>query len=104
MAIDSRVISTDPETGLVELMHFDTDTDDITMETKVDVAPVIEWNKRLYNAESSSWKGEFHRVASIPMVLYHELQKQGIIDDEKRLKKWLNDPDNRFFRTRGGRV
>jgi hypothetical protein len=24
--------------------------------------------------------------------------------DQKALKKWLNDPDNRVFRTRGGVV
>jgi hypothetical protein len=45
-----------------------------------------------------------HKVGSIPMSIYHELQKQGILQDEKRLKKWLNDPDNRVFRTRPGRV
>ena len=27
-----------------------------------------------------------------------------ILDDEAAMKRWLNDPDNRFFRTRPGRV
>ena len=26
------------------------------------------------------------------------------IDKQKALKKWLNDPENRVFRTRGGEV
>jgi hypothetical protein len=33
-----------------------------------------------------------------------ELKQQGIIDDPKALRRWLNDPDNRYFRTRPGRV
>jgi hypothetical protein len=45
-----------------------------------------------------------HKVASIPMTLFYDLKKQGIIDDPARLKAWLNNPDNRFFRTRPGRV
>jgi len=43
-------------------------------------------------------------VASIPLNLYYDLKRQGIVDDPARFKKWLNDSDNRFFRTRGGRV
>jgi hypothetical protein len=32
------------------------------------------------------------------------LKAKGIVDDEKRLKRWLNDSDNKFFRTRGGTI
>ena len=48
--------------------------------------------------------GEWSKIASIPLSIYYELKKKGITDDPKRLKKWLNDPDNKYFRTRGGRA
>jgi len=44
------------------------------------------------------------RVASIPLNVYYDLKRRGIADDPKAMKKWLNDPDNRVFRTREGTV
>ena len=38
------------------------------------------------------------------MVLYYDLKEKGILDDPKALKKWLNDADNKAFRTREGTV
>jgi len=43
-------------------------------------------------------------VASIPLSIYYDLKRQGIVDDPVRLKRWLNDSDNKYFRTRGGVV
>jgi len=31
-------------------------------------------------------------------------KSEGKLDDQAFLKKWLNDPDNRLFRTRPGEV
>ena len=66
---------------------------------------MIEENKKSYASmdERTKW-GEWNKVASIPMPLYSRLKRDGIIDDEKKFKAWLNDADNRFFRTRPGRV
>jgi hypothetical protein len=38
------------------------------------------------------------------MALFYKLKQQGIIDDPKKMKAWLNDRDNQLFRTRAGRV
>jgi hypothetical protein len=43
-------------------------------------------------------------VATLPLSVYYQLKREGIADDPKRLAKWMNDPDNRAFRTRGGRL
>jgi hypothetical protein len=32
------------------------------------------------------------------------MKAEGKIDDEAYMKKWLNDPDNKFFRVRPGKV
>jgi len=79
--------------------------DKIIISETQDVTNIIEMNKRSANEiDKHQPYGEWSKVASIPLNLYYDLKRQGIVDDPARFKKWLNDPDNRFFRTRGGRV
>jgi hypothetical protein len=54
--------------------------------------------------EKAAWKGEWHLVASIPESLYYKMKAEGKIDDQEYMKRWLNDSDNQFFRTRPGKV
>lgn len=42
--------------------------------------------------------------ASIPMSLYVDLMRKGIFKDQKSIRRWLNDPDNRAFRVSGGKL
>jgi hypothetical protein len=69
-----------------------------------DVAPRMDINKELRKMYRPKKWGEGRRVASIPTVVWEHLQREGIADNPKRLKKWLNDPDNKAFRTLEGRV
>lgn len=48
----------------------------------------------------------FHEVAEIPMVLVDALKGMGmdIMNDEEALRKVLNDPEFKAFRTSLGRV
>ena len=79
--------------------------DKIIISETQDVTAIIEANKRSANAIDKHQKhGEWSKVASIPMNIYYDLKRRGILDDPARLKSWLNDSDNRYFRTRGGRV
>jgi hypothetical protein len=99
----------DPLTGSQTIMYYDHDTDDITLEERQDVTAIVESNKRLLASAQSGWKGDMHLVASIPMSIYDKLQKEGIIGDrndpqQKKLKKWLADPDNQVFRVKGGNL
>jgi hypothetical protein len=80
------------------------------IENSQDISGIIESNKAQFNAidEKAKW-GEWTKIASIPNVVIDELNKQGIMRgfavlDEKRFRLFLNDPDNRFFRTRPGQV
>ena len=68
-----------------------------------DISPILENNKNLRNS-FDGYRGEFHMAASIPNQIVEELMKEGIWQDKKRLKAWLNDPDNRAFRTSTGKV
>lgn len=80
------------------------------IETRQDIGHIIESNKAQFNAidEKAKW-GEWTKIASIPNVVIDDLNKQGIMRgfavlDEKRFRAFLNNPDNRFFRTRPGQV
>lgn len=106
--MDRRVLDWNPETGVSQIFHFDETTDNIHIETVYDTEPLLEENKAFDSLVgvdgAKKWKGDIHRVASIPMTIYMDLMKKGITKDQKAFRKWLNDPSNRYFRTRGGRV
>ena len=102
-----RVLDSDPATGITQWFHFDDVTGDFGLETRQDVTALIESTKGAFNPvdEHAPWKGDLHQVASIPMVIYHELAKiSNNFKDQRVIRKWLNDKDNRVFRTRPGKV
>jgi hypothetical protein len=85
----------------------------IVIETRQDITEILEQNKKEYNSfdEKSRWSDNLlgNKIASIPMTVIDDLNKSGImrgfhIVDEKRMKAWLNERDNRVFRTRTGVV
>jgi|TARA_R100001463_G_scaffold23569_1_gene56451 hypothetical protein len=106
-----RVLDVDNATGIktnfiYEDANTGRDTDDkIVIEQTQDVTSIIESNRRQLNMVDKHAKyGEWSKIASIPLSIYYELKKKGIVDDPIAMKKWLNDPDNKYFRTRGGRA
>jgi hypothetical protein len=85
----------------------------IVIETTQDITDIIEQNKKEYNSfdERAKWSDDLfgNKIASIPFTVIDELNKQGIMRgfdvlDDKRFKAWLNERDNRVFRTRTGVV
>jgi len=92
-----------PETLTSETFHLDEMEDKVVLSTEQDVTQIIEENKALQNLVTSidRW-GDMRRVAQVPLSLYLDLYKKGITRDEKAFKRWLNDPDNRLFRTSPG--
>lgn len=104
MPLTSRSLGYDPASGLEQVMHVDEDTGDITLEDRQNVSALVEVNKAFANEDPGNWRADMHRVASIPMSIFYDLKRRGILDDDKALRKWLNDPDNRVFRTKPGRL
>ena len=83
------------------------------VEDVQDCTAIIEKNKKEFNLydERATWSDHLfgNKIASIPMTVIDSLNKKGILRgfkvlDEKAFKAWLNDSENRFFRTRTGRV
>ncbi|UOF77912.1 hypothetical protein [Caudoviricetes sp.] len=98
-----KVMDFDPVTGIRHVFNYDNNTNEVTITAEQDVDAIVEQNKQLMNEAPDRW-GEWTRVAQIPMVVLMDLQKRGILNDQKEMKKWLNDPDNRFFRTKAGTI
>lgn len=105
---DATILDSDSLTGIRSVFHPDIHHGERNIiETVQDAEPIVELNKARASRfdERSNWKGDgFHMVASIPNVVFMELERKGITRDPVAFKKWLNDPDNRAFRTRPGRV
>lgn len=88
-------------------VHYDEQDDRLIIERTQDVEPILEKNKRLLNESNTTWKDDFHHVASIPLVIIEKYKNERGIDlmnDKEALKCFLNDPDNKFFRTKPGRI
>lgn len=109
---DPRLFDHDPLTGVTEFFLYDPETDGFTIQSQQDVEPFLEMNKRQYNnvGDYRRYTGEWHKIASLPATIVMQLAEKkilradGSILDEPRYRAWLNDPDNRLFRTRPGRV
>ena len=100
-----RVICVNPLTGVTSSFEYDDAIDAMHFIEEQDVTALLEWNKKLYN-EPGKW-GDGAVVAKMPMVLREQLKRDGVIredGDTTLYKRWLNDPDNRGWRIRPGRV
>ena len=105
-----RLVKKDPITGKETWVHFE-DKNKMIFQSSQNIDPLLSSNKserNEYRADSLIGDTQKHhqKVAEIPTALYYELiQKFGQPkDNPKAWKQWLNDYDNRFFRTSGGDV
>lgn len=98
-----KVLDHDPLTGISHVFYYDNETDEATITAEQDVNSIIEANKIVYNERGGKWDDMTH-VAQLPLVVYYDLKKRGILNDQEALRRFLNDPENRFFRTRPGTI
>ena len=94
----------DVDHGIVDYMD-----DNGVISRAQDVTAILEANKQ--EQLQDRFKGfrrapTFRRVASIPVAVFDIAKAQGIdlLNDPEALKKFLNDPQNRAFRTTLERV
>ena len=102
-----RLLSNDP--SFREWYWSNPDTGEIALETEWLVDPIVEIAKANYNAvdERAGWKGDWHHVGFIPnYIIDYEWRVNGkkMLADKDYVKHWINQPENRAFRTRPGRV
>ena len=99
------------QNSLITTFHSSADEKEFTINTYQDASPILEENKKSYNHYGDKLTpgkaGEGVRVASIPLNIWTQWMKEtnGAIEkDPKLMKKYLNDPDNKYFRTTPTRV
>lgn len=108
MSVTRRLNET-PE-QLIKRMHHQHGDGDVTIHTQQNVTDVISINAEDYKMRGGSRWNEFqNHIARISTSVYFDLVKRGIIDEKNdpdgvRFTAWLNDPDNRAWRTRPGKV
>lgn len=108
----SRDLGFNPITGVQTIYHSDGYGEEYTVETVQDVESIAEENLLQRNAAPSNWKGNWHRVASVPFSVFAILAKQpdpfvtaaGQVLDKKRYKAWLNSADALPWRTKAGKI
>lgn len=107
MSLFRAVMDYDPLTKTKTTFHA-MDDDKFVVATEADVTDLIEANKLKYNDvdERARFGEKSWVVASLPMHVYFDLLQRGIIDkhDDTKLMKWLDDPENRYWRTRPGKL
>lgn len=81
------------------------DDGSITLRTDMVVDDVLDMNRAQRNIASPGWKGDWHHVAAVPTnVAWNTIVPASIQGDRRYMRKWLNDGDNRGWRTKEGRV
>lgn len=85
------------------VMH-DRETGQMHFRIDYEIEGLLEANKQAYNEAPDNWAGDYlHRIAKIPLNLWYD-QLEEKKDDPRQLDLFLNDPDNRAFRTKKGHV
>lgn len=102
--IDRRILTRDTGACTIEMFNYNLDTGDIVIEHVQDVEAIKKYATARFNDvdERAPWKDNFNHVADIPLI-FLQIHPE-LMYDNKALKKWLNDPDNRAWRTRPGRL
>ena len=76
-----------------------------TYRTDYVVDQTIKANADMRNAASKGFAGDWHKVASIPLNVYYDQLHEAVQqDDLKAVSRFLNDSDNRAWRTKDGRL
>ncbi len=82
---------------------FDDDGDMVASCQQFFADPIVEDNKRAFNDSAGTRWGDGKVVSSVPLDIYfRDLAPAAQNGDEKYIKRYLNDSDNRAWRKRGG--
>jgi len=82
------------------LWHRDPDGA-VRLETRQDCEPIVEFCRA---AKDRPDDPAFRHVGEIPMSVIGQWMRDGCLDDEAHVRRWLNDPANRDFRVWEGRL
>jgi len=104
----------DAQTGIIEKYSKD-DSGKVKVYQTQDVKPFLEHNKKFEDANPKGFKGDWHRMASIPPIVIvmwtEELKASGAdntnpldVKNRKFLLSKLNSPEWNKLRTKQGMI
>lgn len=101
---DWTLIEWDPVSGRSVWHMFDGEKTVIRTDYPADA--VMSENSAIRNSAEKAWAGDWHRVASVPLNIAHDnnLIRAQTEGDDAYTKRWLNDPENRAWRVKEGRI
>jgi len=104
----TSLLELDPHTGIERIMHLDDESGDMTIQTRLDVEPIMEDMRARYNEydERTPWKGDgLHHVGAIPLNILYQIRRRHPDDRAARdlaALRWIEE--NPKFRSRPGRL
>lgn len=88
--------------SVIKTIHTDEHDDSRMVEvTHQDLDPLLEAVKA---AREEKPGDDMRLVAFIPMAVVEQMMREGSLNDEAHVRRWLNDPQNDCFRVWRGRV
>lgn len=94
---------------IIETMHYDEMTGNITLQRDQDVSGYLNQAQKERSNQVEGWKGDLHKVATIPLTLIEQWNKElgcNILQKENRhlLMLKINDRNYNKLRTKEGKV
>lgn len=94
---------------IIETSHYDEDSDRLVIKKTQDAKPYLDQIQKERSDQVEGWKGDLHKVATVPLVLVEEWCKEfgcNILAKENRhlLMLKLNDSQYSKLRTKEGRI
>lgn len=99
----------DPNDPIQTNFYIDEGADKYYIEDVIDAKPIIDRNKELQKEDINKHR-DFKYVASIPLTVFYNMQRQGIISktgkvqDKVAFARFLNDPDNKYLKVTDKRI
>lgn len=98
-----KLLDYNPISRVAHVWHWDEATEETVITSEQNLDDLFSVNNLLANEQGKRFnRGEEGTlVAKVPMSLFSEWSRTGKLLDQKYLFRWLNDIDNRRFRTHG---
>lgn len=97
---------------VIENVTYDSSEDKLHVERIQDVEPILEANKRDFNAtpETGRYKKPMVLAARIPLIVVEQWLKMGVNifdpspETKKKVRQLLNSPEWSYLKTHRGRI
>lgn len=87
---------------IVRTVKIDNNTGDFQTIMEIEADNIIAQNKAL--RDNQTGKEAFRHVGTIPAPIVEKSMIEGWFHDDKKWEQWLNDSENRAWRSWEGRV